>query len=74
MYRLLEKNNISSYYLNRYLITMRQGGVSSSGLKSTIIITKEMIKAFEYNGNHLNVIKYLFHKGLKFKEFIINNN
>lgn len=74
MYRFLEKNNVSSYYLNRYLVTMRQGGVSSSGLKSTIIITKEMIKAFKDNGNHLNIVKYLFYKGLKFKEFIINNN
>jgi glycosyltransferase involved in cell wall biosynthesis len=74
MYRFLEKNNVSSYYLDRYFVTMRQGGVSSSGLKSTFIITKEMIKAFKDNGNHLNIVKYLFFKGFKFKEFIINNN
>ncbi len=74
MYRFLQKNHISNYYLDRYLVTMRQGGVSSSGLKSTITITKEMIKAFKDNGNHLNLAKYLFYKGLKIKEFFINNN
>ncbi|MBV1758471.1 MAG: glycosyltransferase [Dethiosulfatibacter sp.] len=74
MYRFLEKNNILSHYLDRYIVTMRQGGVSSSGLKSTIIITKEMIRAFKDNGNHLNIVKYLFYKGLKLKEFIIDNN
>jgi len=73
MYRLLERNNISSHYLNRYLVTMRQGGVSNSGLGATITITKEMIKAFKDNGKHLNIVKYLFYKGLKFKEFINNN-
>lgn len=74
MYRFLEKNNVSSYYLDRYLVTMRQGGVSSSGLKSTIIITKEMIRAYKDNGNHLNLVKYLFYKGLKLKEFIVKSN
>lgn len=74
MYRFLQKNHVKNYYMNRYFVTMRQGGVSSSGLKSTIIITKEMIKAFRDNGSRLNLMKYLFYKGLKIKEFIINNN
>ena len=70
MYRFLEKNNVSSYYLDRYLVTMRQGGISSNGLNSTYTITKEMIKAFRENGDHLNIAKYLFFKGLKLKEFL----
>lgn len=74
MYRFIEKNKVSSSFINKYFVTMRQGGVSSSGLKSTITITKEMIKAFEENGEHLNIIKYLFYKGLKLKEFLIKNN
>lgn len=74
MYRLLQKNKVSSYYLDRYLVTMRQGGVSSSGLKSTIIITKEMVKAFKENERRLNLFKYLFYKSLKIKEFLVTNN
>lgn len=71
MYRFLEKYDISSYYFDRYLVIMRQGGVSSSGVNSTITITTEMIKAFKINGSHLNLAKYLFFKCLKIKEFML---
>lgn len=74
MYRFLQMNHLSNFFLDRYLVTMRQGGVSSSGIKSTIIITKEMIKAFKDNGGKLNLVKYLFFKALKVKEFLVNNN
>lgn len=73
MYRFLEKNDVSFYFLNKYLVIMRQGGVSNRGLKSTVTITKEMIKAFKVNGGHLNLAKYLFYKSLKFRELIIKN-
>ncbi len=69
MYRFLEKNNLESHYFNRYMVTMRQGGVSSSGIKSTIIITKEMKTAINENGGSFNLVKYLFFKSLKIKEF-----
>lgn len=70
MYRYLEKKSVVSKYINRNIVTMRQGGVSSSGLKSTITITKEMKLAFKDNGGKFNLIKYLFYKALKIKEFI----
>lgn len=71
MYRFLDKNNLKSIYYDRYMVTMRQGGISSSGLKSTITITKEMRKAIRANGGKFNLIKYLFYKSLKCKEFLI---
>ncbi|KHF38258.1 glycosyltransferase family 2 protein [Halalkalibacter okhensis] len=70
MYRFLEKSRIKSKFINRSMITMRQGGVSSSGLKSTYIITREMRRAFKDNGGKFNLIKYLGFKALKVKEFI----
>ncbi len=74
MYRFIEKNHIKSFYYDRYIVTMRQGGVSSSGLQSTITITKEMKTAFEENGGNFNLFKYLFYKGLKIKEFLVKSN
>lgn len=71
MYRYLEKNSVVSKYVNRYIVTMRQGGVSSSGLKSTITITKEMKQAFKDNGGKFNLVKYMFYKALKIREFMM---
>jgi len=65
MYRFLVKHRIKSTYLRRYLVVMRQGGVSSRGLRSTIIITREVQKALTDNGGRFNLVTYLFHKALK---------
>lgn len=70
MYRFIEKKFLKSLYFNRYIVTMRQGGVSTSGIKSTYIITKEMRQAFKDNGGKFNLLKYLGYKALKVKEFM----
>jgi len=72
MYRFLEKYEIKSKFLDRYMVIMRQGGVSSSGLKSTYIITKEVRRAILENNGDFNIFKYLFYKLLKLKEFVIS--
>jgi glycosyltransferase involved in cell wall biosynthesis len=69
MLRFLEINKIQSFFIDKYLVKMKSGGTSNQGLKSTFIITKEMYRAFKENGLHFNLIKYLFYKGLKIKEF-----
>jgi glycosyltransferase involved in cell wall biosynthesis len=71
MYRFLQKKHVRSYYYNRNFVKMRQGGVSSRGLKSTVIITKEVMRAFRENGDCLNVFSYLFYKFLKIRERIM---
>lgn len=71
MYRFLEKNSVVSKYIDRYFVIMRQGGVSSNGLNSTITITKEMKRTFEENDGKFNLIKYLYYKALKIKEFLV---
>ncbi|MFC0263919.1 glycosyltransferase family 2 protein [Fontibacter flavus] len=70
MLRVLEVGKARSYFLDEVLVSMALGGVSTSGLKSTLIITQELKKAFSENGLGFNLPKYLFHKGLKIKEFL----
>jgi len=69
MLRLLELNKVKSHFLNKFLVSMTIGGVSTNGISSTIIITKEMKRAFEENDLSFNILKYLFYKFLKVKEF-----
>ncbi len=71
MLRLLEVKKVSSYYLDEILVSMRSGGVSNRGLKSILIITREIQKAFRENGLKFNLVKYLFYKFLKIKEFFL---
>ena len=71
MYRFLEKHRIRSFFLDRFMVIMRRGGVSNRGIKSTIIITQEMKIAINENGGQFNILKYLFYKLLKLKELIV---
>ena len=73
MFRVMELHKVKSHFLDETLVKMSIGGVSTQGLKSTIIITKEMKRAFKENGLHLNVPKYIFYKGLKLKEYLVNH-
>ncbi len=68
MFRFLELHKVSSYFIDELLVKMQAGGVSNRGLKSTLIITREMKRAFRENNLSLNMFKYLFYKGLKVKE------
>jgi len=45
MLRVMEVQRIKSYYLNKTLVRMSMGGVSTSGLQSTVTITREMRRA-----------------------------
>lgn len=70
MYRFLDRHSLRSLYIDRYMVIMRQGGVSNRGIMSTITITKEMKIAIKENGGQFNIFKYLIHKCLKIKQFI----
>jgi glycosyltransferase involved in cell wall biosynthesis len=69
MFRALEIKGYISWHINDYLIKMSIGGVSNQGLKSLLIIIKEMRRSFYENKRSLNLPKYLFFKLLKFREF-----
>jgi glycosyltransferase involved in cell wall biosynthesis len=70
MYRVLELYRFRSFFVNEYLVEMRLGGVSTSSFRSTVLITKEIRKAFKENNQKLNLLKYLFFKVLKIKEYL----
>lgn len=70
MLRVMEVQRIKSYYLNKTLVRMSMGGVSTSGLQSTVTITREMRRAFKENGLPFNLPKYVFYKALKLREFL----
>lgn len=70
MYRFLEKHCLRSLYIDRYMVIMRQGGVSNQGIMSTVTITREMQIAITENGGKFNIFKYLLYKCLKIKQFI----
>ena len=71
MLRVMELNKAKSYYMDELMVRMSIGGISTQGLKSTLIITKEMQRAFKENGLQFNLLKYLFYKGLKIKEYLL---
>jgi len=70
MYRFLQKNHIKSKYVAADFVRMRDSGVSSRGIQSTVVITREMKKAINENGGHFNLIKYLFFKFLKINSLL----
>ena len=53
--RLLMVNHFKFSYLNKVLVRMRSGGVSTSGFKSNIFLNKEIIKACRTNGIYTNI-------------------
>lgn len=73
MFRLMELNKVKSYFLDENIVKMSIGGVSTQGFKSTYIITRELQRAFTENGKKLNLLKYLFYKGLKIKEYLVKS-
>lgn len=68
MFRALDIKGFRSFHLNEFLVKMLIGGVSNKGLKSTIVIMKEMKKSFHENNREFNIMTYLFFKLLKIKE------
>lgn len=50
MFRMFKVYNYKSQYLDRIIVKMRAGGVSTSGLKSYLISTIELIRVWKING------------------------
>lgn len=50
MFRMFKIHNYKSFFLDKTIVKMRVGGVSTSGMKSYIQSTKELKKVWEMNG------------------------
>ncbi|WP_024605737.1 MULTISPECIES: glycosyltransferase family 2 protein [unclassified Pseudoalteromonas] len=53
--RFLLVNKVNFKHINKVLVRMRDGGVSTSGLKSSLTLNKEIVKACEENGIYTNI-------------------
>jgi glycosyltransferase involved in cell wall biosynthesis len=55
--RFLVKNGISYHYLPEIIVKMRTGGISTRGLKSNVILNREIVRACVENGIKTNILK-----------------
>lgn len=68
--RTFVKQKIKFIYLNRVLVLMRVGGISTSGIISTLVINYEFLKALRENSIPTNLIQILSRYPRKLLEFI----
>ena len=59
--RLLIKQKITWSFIDKVTVTMRSGGVSNSGIKSTLLLNSEIIRACKENNLYTNWL-FLFLK------------
>lgn len=65
MLRFLQVHKIKSLFLNKILVVMNEGGISTRGIKSTFIISKEIRNSHIKNKVKFSLSKYVFFKLLK---------
>jgi glycosyltransferase involved in cell wall biosynthesis len=71
MFRFLEIHRIKSRFLNKYLVKMKVGGVSTKSFKSTLVISKEVFTSFKEYGYKYNYPVYITGKIIKaFKQLL----
>ncbi len=58
MLRFFEKHNMSTYYLNETLVSMRLGGASNKNLKNILSQNVECLRAFRMNRIKVNPFLY----------------
>ena len=68
--RFLKIHQISFYQLNTIMVYMNLGGVSTNGLKSTLLLNREVKRACVENGLNTNYLKLYSKYFLKILEFI----
>ncbi len=56
MVRILYREKVASAYLPEVLVRMRNGGISTCSLKSTLTINNEMLKACRKYGLNTNLL------------------
>jgi glycosyltransferase involved in cell wall biosynthesis len=67
--RIFKSGNLQSKYIPKIMVRMRTGGVSTGGVKNTILLNREVLRALRENGIKTNIIKLLSKYPLKFLEF-----
>jgi len=68
--RMLAVNSTSYAYLPKPIVRMRAGGVSTSGLKHSLLLNREIVKACQANGINTNLAKVLLKIPMKLMELV----
>jgi glycosyltransferase involved in cell wall biosynthesis len=68
--RLVKYANLKSVYLSSVLVRMQLGGASTGGLRSTILLNKEVLKAIRKNGIYTNMFMLLSKYPSKIMQFL----
>ncbi len=68
--RLFTKSGLHHRHLPESLVRMQLGGISTSGLRATLLLNQEMIRACRANGIATNWLKMLLRYPLKALEFM----
>ena len=68
--RFFMNKHIKTYYLNKVIVFMRPGGISTKNALSRYILNKEIIKACKENGVRTNMVKLSFKYLSKVFEYI----
>jgi glycosyltransferase involved in cell wall biosynthesis len=68
--RLVQYPNLRTFYLPNVLVKMQLGGISTGGLKNTIILNKEVIRALHINRIYTNVFMILSKYPSKILQFL----
>ena len=73
MFRLLEIHKIDHHYIDEVLVVMKDGGISQSGIQSTLTIIKETKHFMKKHHMRFSVLKYVMYKFKKIKEYKKDN-
>lgn len=70
LYRVIEKGKIKISYLNEFIVKMRTGGKSTSGIKSNIVANKEIYRTLKENKQKFKFVIIILRLLRKIKQFI----
>lgn len=68
--RLLHVNKCRYHWINRVIVRMRLGGVSTAGIKSSILLNQEIVRACRANGLYTNLSLVLSKIPFKLMELV----
>ena len=71
LFRLIYLHNIKLEYVEKDFVTMRLGGVSTSGIKSHVIVMREHIRCFKKNGIKNSLLRLIPRYFIKLSEYRI---
>mgnify|MGYP000926527317 FL=1 len=70
LYRIIHKGKVKTSYLEEYIVKMRIGGKSTSGIKSNIISNKEIYNTLKENNQKFKLPIIITRLLIKIKQFL----